>query len=145
MDEETKKNLESIRKLTAAQTLIQAGAVVELEAHRRELAAQTHSMESSRRAALHESTRALLEKYDLANFLNGIAEVEVAAKTNDPGTELLAILANKEGFRNAPANAGLPERIRAKELLFRIEPLIKQVQSSGKGPLLSKTGGRTTK
>ena len=125
MEDDTKKTLESIRKHQLAQTVIQAGAVVELEAHRRQLAAQTQLMMDAREEALEAAE----ERESLADFLDALAEVEIAAKTQDAYKELVAILGHARQIGQAPTSAGLLERTRAKEFISRVEGLIIKVRA----------------
>jgi len=121
MEDEQEKLLRSIHRQSVAQTVLQAGAVAELEAQRRQLAAQTQFLKD-------EAAEAKQERFAFARWMDAIASTELAVKAGNPREALLTCLRNKQWLTDIPESVGLLERVRAKELWQIKDELIKRMR-----------------
>lgn len=125
MSESNEKLLESIRRHARVQTVLQAGALIELEAHRQHLAAQSKMMEESALLARrHEN-----DKSDLSYWRQCIADVEIAAESGNVRVTLVALLAKEYFLTKMPTGASLEEVARTKKLLQNKNALFEAVRA----------------
>jgi hypothetical protein len=123
MSESQEDLLKSLRRHARINTALQTGALVELEAQRRELTAQTSLME----AAQHREHSREQDQELLHLWRGWIADAEDAE--GDPVKQFVLLYQVEDLIADIPRTASLDEMGRAKRLLRRKDELLDVIRS----------------